>query len=188
MLVYSARASCFALPPASMQSCGEARQAARGFTLLEMMVVMVILGLLSVAVSLALPDSARQRLDTDAQRLRGQIGLAMEQAIYRNRDYGLGVGEHGYGFFERDGETWLALDGDARLEPYPLDADSRLRLSVWGEPVPTEGTGREPQILFLSDGQVSAFELWIDHDGVPTHRLITASFAGDLRLLEPELP
>jgi general secretion pathway protein H len=172
----------------TLADSGKARQAARGFTLLEMMLVMVILGLLAVTVSLALPDSARQRLDTDALRLKAQIALAMEQGIYRNRDYGLWVGDHAYRFFARDGENWLPQGRESRLEPYSLDADTRLRLSVWGEPVGPDAAHPEPQILFLSDGQVSGFELRLSHASVPTYRLISASFAGDLRLLESEQP
>lgn len=156
----------------------------RGFTLLELMVTLVVVSLLAVSVSLVLPDSARQRLDTDAQRLRNQIALAMEQAIYRNADYGLWIGRHDYRFLRRDGENWVAPGPDSRLETVPLDRNTRLQLSVYGQQVMPDTGGREPQILLLSDGQVSEFNLTLSADGVAARPSISASFAGDLRLQE----
>ncbi|NVK44512.1 MAG: type II secretion system minor pseudopilin GspH [Oceanospirillaceae bacterium] len=159
----------------------------RGFTLLELMVTMVLLGLLAVTVSLVLPDSARQRLETDAQRLRTQLGLAMEQAIYRNADYGLWVGGDDYRFFRRAGETWIDPAPDSRLAPLALDRATRLQLRVNGQSI-APVADHTPQVLLLSDGQVSEFELTLSAAGVDAQPAITASFAGDLRLRDRSQP
>jgi len=152
------------------------------------MLVLVILGLLAVTVSLTLPDSAQQRLETDARRLRAQIALAMEQAIYRSRDHGLWIGERGYRFHLRRGGRWEPLEADSRLAPYALDGGTSLRLSVAGQALRLDGKSGAPQILFASDGQVSEFELTLVHPDARGPQRILASFAGDLRLLEPERP
>jgi general secretion pathway protein H len=52
----------------------------RGFTLLELMVVVAIVALASVAVTLSLRDSAQAQLDTEAQRLAALLESARAQS------------------------------------------------------------------------------------------------------------
>lgn len=160
----------------------------RGFTLLELMLVMAILGMLTVAVSLALPESSQQRLESDARRLKAQIGLAAEQAIYRNRDHGLWLGDAGYRFYRREKARWRPVDADSRLATQALNDGTTLRLRMAGQPVDTNGKDREPQIFIASDGQISEFELILGHPDARWPQVIRASFAGDLRLVQAERP
>lgn len=160
----------------------------RGFTLLEVMLVMAILGMLAVTVSLALPESSQQRLESEARRLKAQIGLAAEQAIYRNRDHGLWLGEAGYRFYRREKARWLPVDADSRLAALALNEGTTLRLRMAGQTVDTSGKAREPQIFIASDGQISEFELTIGHPDAQWPQVIRASFAGDLRLVQAERP
>ncbi|WP_310463317.1 prepilin-type N-terminal cleavage/methylation domain-containing protein [Sphaerotilus sp.] len=53
---------------------------ARGFTLLELMVVVAIIALASAAVTLALPDTASTRLEREATRLIAILETARVQA------------------------------------------------------------------------------------------------------------
>lgn len=161
----------------------------RGFTLLEMMLVVLIIGLLAVTVSLALPDSAQQRLDRDAKGLQARIALAMEQAIFRNRDYGLSITPNGYRFFQRDGESWSELDDSSRLNPKPLDEATRLSLQMSGIDVDLQQdadseTPSAPQIYIVSDGQVSPFVVELRHPDAQRRQRIQAGFAGDLQMVE----
>ena len=57
----------------------------RGFTLLELLVVLVIIGIMLGAVSFSTMQSSRQRLLTDVQRIAVLLQLAREEAIVRNR-------------------------------------------------------------------------------------------------------
>lgn len=170
------------------------------------MLVVLVIGLLAVTVSLALPDSAQQRLDRDARRLQAQLALALEQAIYRNRDYGVLIAEGGYRFYQREGETWVAVE-EPRLGEQPLAEATRLHLEMEGErvqaallqasdsmahaevelstTVAARSEDKEPlapQILILSDGQVSPFELTLTHPDAARNARLLANFNGDLRL------
>ncbi|WP_207062852.1 type II secretion system minor pseudopilin GspH [Motiliproteus sp. SC1-56] len=154
----------------------------RGFTLLELMLVVLIIGLLAVTVSLALPDSTRQLLERDGRRLYAQIGLAAEQAVYRNQDYGLRVNSQEYGFFRRQGETWTPVDPLSRLSAQPLAEGVRLSLAMGGQRLDLDQ--EQPQVLIVSDGQLSPFALSLSHPDVARTLQIEASFGGDLRLRE----
>ena len=54
----------------------------RGFTLLELLVVLVIVAVLLAAVSLSPGMSERERLQQSAQRLRDWIGTVCDQAVF----------------------------------------------------------------------------------------------------------
>jgi general secretion pathway protein H len=53
---------------------------ARGFTLIELMVVMLIVGIASAVISVALPDRAQARLDEEAERLAALLEAARSEA------------------------------------------------------------------------------------------------------------
>ena len=72
-------------------------QASRGFTLIELMVVMVII---SVLIGLAVLStgfaSTSRELDSEAERLAGLIGVLTDEAVLDNREYGLRLERDAY--------------------------------------------------------------------------------------------
>ena len=88
----------------------------RGFTLLELLVVMVIAGIMLGVVSFnALPNS-RQRLETDAKRLALLFQLARDEAILRNLPVAFDVDQYGYHFLVREDRVWSPLKDDMLRE------------------------------------------------------------------------
>lgn len=78
----------------------------RGFTLLELLVVLVIVGIMLGAVSFSTMQSSRQRLQTDAQRIALLLQLVREEAIVRNRPTAFEAGENSYHFLVRNDNKW----------------------------------------------------------------------------------
>ena len=99
-------------------------QASRGFTLIELMVVMVII---SVLIGLAVLStgfaSTSRELDSEAERLAGLIGVLTDEAVLDNREYGLRL--------ERDAYQVLRYD-EAKARWLPVARDSH-RLPEWAE-------------------------------------------------------
>ena len=70
-----------------------------GFTLLELLLVMTIIGILAGTVTLAMSDMGqRQRVQTEAERVALAIELARTEALTRNEIWGLAVSPTGYAF------------------------------------------------------------------------------------------
>jgi general secretion pathway protein H len=79
-----------------------------GFTLTELMVVLVIIGLLASTVVLTMPDP-RGRLVDEGEAFAARARAAQEAAVAEMRDTALWVSPAGYGFERHDGQGWAAM-------------------------------------------------------------------------------
>lgn len=88
----------------------------RGFTLLELLVVLVIVGIMLGFVTLNALPSGRQALQNEAQRIALLLQLARDEAIVRNRPVAFEVDQYRYRFWILDeNNTWQAMDKDDML-------------------------------------------------------------------------
>lgn len=141
----------------------EHRRRARGFTLLELLVVMVIAGIVLGMVSFNAMPSERQVLQNDAQRIALLLQLARDEAILRNRPIAFEADSYGYRFLLREDNVWQALTQDDLLRerefkrtpvsmmisPPQAGDSTALRIVFGREPVD------KPFVLTLSMGDSS---------------------------------
>ena len=109
-----------------------------GFTLLEILVVMVIIAILSAGAILSLSAFGQDReLENESDRLVTLLNYAHEQADLQTREIGLYCAEHGYRFLAFDARTnlWGDIGDDDALRKRDLPAGLTLRLAVEGRPV-----------------------------------------------------
>ncbi|HEY0488636.1 MAG TPA: type II secretion system minor pseudopilin GspH [Telluria sp.] len=137
---------------------------ARGFTLVEVMVVMVLIGIMLGLVSLNAIPSPRQDLQKEAQRIALLLQLARDEAIVRNRLIAFEANSDGYRFMVRNETGWDIVTKDDLLRERPFkNAPLTLRLDpVAQDGVSTNGKlritfGREPVdrpfVLTLGSGE-----------------------------------
>ncbi|NJN51898.1 MAG: type II secretion system minor pseudopilin GspH [Gammaproteobacteria bacterium] len=133
----------------------------RGFTLVEVLVVMMIVAVLAAAVSLGFVGADReQNLRTEAERLAALIELARVQAISRNEEWGLTLNREGYSFLVHDPDRnrWQP-DTSSTFRARKVQ-DLSLTAKVEALPIPEDDDSNErPAILMLSSGEQTPFEI-----------------------------
>lgn len=85
---------------------------ARGFTLVELMVALAVIGLAGAAVALTLP-SPDDVLAKEAETFAARLAHARDEAILGMRTIEVGVTAGGYTFSRRRFDGWQPLEGRA---------------------------------------------------------------------------
>jgi len=150
----------------------------KGFTLIEVMLVIVVIGVLMSAVQFTFQSNqSHQQLEKAALRFAGVFELASEYGMLNNVELGLLVTEESYEFLGYDGTQWTTLADVDALAAYQLPESISLLLSL--DDLPIENTlltsaeqllpedesfseqkkTVQPQVVILSGGDISPFSL-----------------------------
>lgn len=134
---------------------------ARGFTLIEVLVVVLIIGItLSFAV-LTVSSGEDELVETEARRFAALVKLAGEEAVLRSQELAVEVQRSGYRFARSDAGKWVPLEDDRLLRARELPPEIVIEGLLNGEPIPFEllEEGDTPRIFLLSSGEMTPFEL-----------------------------
>jgi general secretion pathway protein H len=80
----------------------------RGFTLVEMLVVLVIIGLLSSVVVLTVPMGSASLRD-DARVLAARLKLASQESVMKGAATGALISPEGYAFYRLQNGKWIEV-------------------------------------------------------------------------------
>ena len=152
------------MPTSARGSPDFAKRVQRGFTLLELMVVVAVVAMATAGVSLALRDASANALDREAARLSAMLSAAHAQA--RTEGVPLQWRATAQGFvLGQTTHMWLAPGTRAHIDtpdatgnrasdalvlgPEPMMAPQRLTLSLQGRQVTLATDGLRPFSLLV---------------------------------------
>jgi general secretion pathway protein H len=128
----------------------------RGFTLLEVLVVLVIMGVLLGLVSARMQPSTRDQLRVETERLAQLMDLAAEQSRITGTSIAWTANTSGYQFWRRTGDDdWSAIRDSDLLRPRSLP----LGMSISGFRTEAMPAARSMRVEFTPGGDALAFTL-----------------------------
>ncbi|WP_420469560.1 GspH/FimT family pseudopilin [Brevundimonas sp. FT23042] len=154
-------------PRGGVGRASDVRAARAGFTLVELLMVVAIIGLAAGAVVLTLP-SPTPAVATEAERFAARLVRAREEAILTNRAVAVEAGSDGYAFSTFDGRQWTPLD------------DGPFRAGSWGEGVTVSTAAGDLRMVFDPTGVADPADLTLAREG--RRRTISVDGAGEVRV------
>lgn len=126
----------------------------RGFTLLELLVTMLVMGLLAGVIGFSMPPSPARQARQEAGALVQLLQHLREQAVLDGQEFGLRIDAEGYQVVIFERPDWRSAGASYRL-PDGL----YFRLELEGRPLKLGNRPNQPQLLVLSSDEMSAFTL-----------------------------
>lgn len=121
------------------------RRRRRGFTLLELLVVMVIAGIVISLVAINASPNERGRVLDDGQRIARLFELAQEEAQLGARPIAWEGDASGWRFLESTPNGWIPMRTDVFAPGHWRLALDRVIVAEGGR---TSGTGGPPRLIF----------------------------------------
>lgn len=157
------------LPP---QRTARAAGTAGGFTLVEILVVVVIISILSAGFILSVSLTGRDKdLEKESDRFFNLLNYAREQSELQTREYGVILQDDSYEFVSYDmrRQVWRSIfeDDILRLRKLPYGLDFKLMIDA--RPVvlkkPVDAKDKTPQLMIFSSGDVTQFKVTLEREG-----------------------
>jgi general secretion pathway protein H len=166
-----------------------------GFTLVELLVVIVIIGVVIAGAVLSLGTTGRDsQLEQERDRLAALIAYVRERAALQTVEYGLRCEQGGFLFvmYDTRQSRWLEDPLDDALRPRLLPAGLEIVLRVEDRaivlPTRAAAAGRDaprdltPQIMLFSSGELTSFSLTLARNGTGRSASISGTNAGKVEV------
>ena len=182
------------------------QQRQTGFTLLEVLLVALLMGLVASAVTLSMSVTGpKQILTKHAQRFIAATELVLDESVLSGQFIGIVIDQEEYQFvFYKEGK-WLPVEQDRLLSAQKMEAGIELSVVIDGmplvqedeqseswfddpfidEPSEEENKHPEPQILLFPSGEMTPFELnfiMMNDEQQPIDVLVVGDALGRLSL------
>jgi general secretion pathway protein H len=163
----------------------------KGFTLVEILVVIVIMAVVISITVLSVSSTGRDsQLDEESRRIEGLVGLLHERALLEGRDFGLRIEPAAYEFvvYDTRRDRWMMLDQERefRHRELPKGVSFQLQLdsqTVVIKPVDrnlSDGNQPNPQVAIAASGEGTPFRLTLQRDATQAKASVDGDALGKI--------
>jgi general secretion pathway protein H len=143
----------------------------KGFTLVEILVVVVIMAVVISLAVLSIGVTGRDaQLDEESRRIEGLVGLLHERALLEGRDFGMRIEPTSYEFvmYQAARDRWVSMDQEhefrrrdlAKGLSFQLQLDSQtVVLKVLDRKLDADKSPPGPQVAIAASGEGTPFRL-----------------------------
>lgn len=176
----------------------------RGFTLIEILVVVIIIATISSIALLSLNLIGDDReLNTERKRLATLLEVAQDEATMQGRDFGLELLRTGYRFVEFDplASQWSEVIGDDLYRLRKLPEDMELELYIEDQRILLETDPKvfkkrddntmqmgiddyTPHLLLFSSGEITAYEIRFRRFGNDQELIMRGDILGEIEFVD----
>jgi general secretion pathway protein H len=175
----------------------------RGFTLIEILVVVVIMAIVISLALLSISVTGRDtQIDEESQRVAGLLDMLHERAVIEGHDFGLRLEPAAYEFlaFDTGRGQWVPFDQEREfrhrnLPPglaFQLELDSRQVVLQPIDPnFSSSAAPPPPQLAIAASGDSTPFRITLVRDETKARALIMGDATGKLTRRgsdQPDLP
>jgi general secretion pathway protein H len=160
-----------------------------GFTLLEVLVVIAIIGTVISLAALSFGENRARGLEREAERLQGLLRLAVDEAVIRSVPMGLVVEGDGYHFLQRPRDLgqrgWVPMADDRTFGEHKLPGFAELEMTQRADALsrPDDDDGaRRPDAIINATGALTPFQLTLRAEPRDPEWRIIASRNGEIAL------
>lgn len=165
---------------------------ARGFTLIEILVVVVIIAVLTTVAMLSVGTLGQDRgLDDEGDRYTDVAAAVTEQAQLEGRDFGVYFGPASYEVlvYAQSRQRWETVPDDRLYARRELPSGVLPGVEIEGKVLLLDreqlDAERVPQVLFFSSGDVSPYRLTLSREGTDSKWLLEGRADGTLLVTRP---
>ena len=163
----------------------------KGFTLVEILVVVVIMAIVISLVVLSVGITGRDtQLDDESRRIEGLVGLLHERALLEGRDFGLRIEPTAYEFvvYDTRRDRWLMLDQEREFRHRELPKGITFQLQLDSQTVVikpidrnlSSGDPPNPQVAIAASGEGTPFRLTLLRDATQAKASVDGDALGKI--------
>lgn len=156
--------------------------AKRGFTLIEILVVVSIIGITLGFALLAFGDfGTGRRVIVNAEQFSSYLKLVQHQAVLANNTFGVSLNKAGYTTFRFEQTNWQPMPGKSifHFRDFPNNMTVNIKTS-------TRGKLKQPDIVIDSAGNMTEFVAFFGTEKKPVLISLIGHSDGQLMLQLPK--
>lgn len=164
----------------------------RGFTLIEILIVLVIISIVTTVALTSMKVNENRRVQNFSNELSQLISLVEEQALLRPEVLGVKInkGEFEFVSYKSDADVskeqsqWVLIEDDDLLGKHEIPDDIRINVVSGDDKDTVEEETFLPQIIFSTNGDVTPFAIYVGIQGKDPRYLVRGEANGTITVKE----